>query len=128
MLEILETNDFDRYYGITAIIRGDYHLSELKEGDKVKGFIAYDYHPEEVVIYAVDAENHDYNYLDGLVRSVLFKAELKGIEKAVFCEYNSTVWERLELLGFVKNDQKSIENISEFMENCKKCKENPSNT
>ena len=125
MLEILETNAFDRYAELTAT---EYHLSELKENDSIKGFIAYHYHPEEVVIYDVDAEKHDYNYLDGLVRSVLFKAELKGIEKAVFLVHNPAVLERLEILGFVKNNQKILENISEVMENCKKCKENPSNT
>ncbi|MDE6657867.1 MAG: hypothetical protein K2J88_04720, partial [Oscillospiraceae bacterium] len=62
------------------------------------------------------------------VRSVLFKAELKGLQKAVFFVQDMQMQDRLIKLGFMKNSQKTLENIMEVMENCKKCKEKPANT
>jgi len=131
MLKILETSDNAKYSTILEKISipeyAELHISEAKENDGVKGYIIYSYTPEQVTIYDVN-DGHDYNYCDGLVRSVLFKAELKGIEKAVFLVDNPEMLKRLTLLGFVKNDEKTIDNIVDIMENCKKCKENPANT
>ena len=131
MLRILETNDISNYSAILEKLSipeyADFHISEAKENDGVKGYIIYSYSPEQVTIYDID-DGHDYNYCDGLVRSVLFKAELKGIEKAIFLVENPEMWKRLALLRFVQNDKNVIENISDIMENCKKCKENPANT
>ena len=105
----------------------EFHISEAKENDEVKGYIIYSYAPEQVTIYDVN-DGHDLNYCDGLVRSVLFKAELKGIEKAVFLVDNPEMLKRLALLRFVQDDKNTIENISDLMQNCEKCKENPANT
>jgi len=131
MLKILETSDNAKYSTILEKISiseyAELHISEAKENDGVKGYIIYSYTPEQVTIYDVN-DGHDYNYCDGLVRSVLFKAELKGIEKAVFLVDNPEMLKRLTLLGFVKNDEKTIDSIVDIMENCKKCKENPANT
>ena len=131
MLRILETSDISRYSEILENISvseyDELHISEAKENDGVKGYIIYSYQPEQVTIYDID-DGHDLNYCDGLVRSVLFKAELKGIEKAVFLVDNPDMLKRLALLRFVQNDEKTIENITDIMENCKKCKENPANT
>ncbi|GEM_PF-279039 len=132
MLRILEQKNLDAYQEIirqTAIPdSAQLHLTEaLEEDDSVKGWILYAYQPEQILIYALD-DGKDWNYCDGLLRSVLFKAQLRGIEKAVLEIPDSAVMEKISRLGFVKNEQKIIESISEIMENCKKCKENPANT
>ncbi|MDE5737039.1 MAG: hypothetical protein K2O52_07710 [Oscillospiraceae bacterium] len=131
MLEILEQKNLDCYQEIIKKLeisgQAELHISEAKEEKLVKGYIIYAYEPEQVLIYAV-ADNNDWNQCDGLVRSVLFKAELKGLQKAVFLVQDMQMQDRLVKLGFMKNNQKTLENIMEVMENCKKCKENPANT
>lgn len=128
MLRILEQKDLSAYEGLLAGIPMEgLHLTEAKENDAVMGYIAYAYAPEQVVIYAVD-DGGDLNYCDGLVRSVLFKAELKGIEQAVFQIEDDAMLKRLATLGFVKNNEKMLENIADVMGNCRKCGEKPANT
>ena len=132
MLRILEQKNFDAYQQLIQNLNLpselQIHLTEaLDDENQVKGYILYAYQPESVLIYALD-DGQDWNYCDGLIRSVLFKAQLRGLEKAVFQMPDSAVKERLVKLGFVKNNQNILENISEVMESCKKCKENPSNT
>ena len=131
MLEILEQKNLACYQEIIKNLeipgQAELHISEAKEEKIVKGYIIYAYEPEQVIIYAV-ADNNDWNQCDGLVRSVLFKAELKGLQKALFLVQDMQMQDRLITLGFMKNNQKTLENIMEVMENCKKCKENPANT
>ncbi len=132
MLRILEQKNFSAYQEIIKNLNiselNAPHLSEaLDDADAVRGWILYAYQPEKIIIYALD-DGKDWNYCDGLIRSVLFKAQLRGLEQAVFEITNPEILSRIEKLEFVKNNQKHIENISEIMESCKKCKENPTNT
>lgn len=127
MLRILEAKDVSTYETLLSGLPQGVHVSEAVENDGVKGFIAYAYEPEQVVIYAVN-DGQDYNYCDGLVRSVLFKAELKGIERAEFRIDDDNMLARLRTLRLVNNHEKTLENIADIMENCKKCKENTANT
>ncbi len=132
MLRILEQKNLDSYQEIISRLPlpefTQLHLTEaLDDDDAVKGWILYAYQPEQILIYALN-DGNDWNYCDGLVRSVLFKAQLRGLEKAVFEISQPEIMARIAKLGFVKNNQNSLENISEVMESCKKCKENPANT
>jgi len=132
MLRILEQKNFTAYENIIQNLNlpelTELHLSEaLDDENHIKGWILYAYQPEQILIYSLD-DGNDWNYCDGLVRSVLFKAQLRGIEKAVFKITDQAMLARLEKLNFVRNDNKILENISEIMENCKKCKENSANT
>ena len=129
MLAIVETQDFSAYTDILAALTlpEGFHLTEAKEEDGVKGYIIYAYEPEQVVIYALQ-DGHDLNCCDGLVRSVLFKAELKGLERAEFRITDPVMRKRLTLLRFVENDENILEPIADIMDSCKSCKENPANT
>ncbi|MDE6004760.1 MAG: hypothetical protein K2G88_05175 [Oscillospiraceae bacterium] len=131
MLEILEQKNLDSYQEILKNLeisgQAELHISEAREAQEIKGYIIYAYEPEQVLIYDID-DNNDWNQCDGLVRSVLFKAELKCLQKAVFFVQDMQMQDRLIKLGFMKNSQKTLENIMEVMENCKKCKEKPANT
>ncbi|MBR1897415.1 MAG: hypothetical protein IJ825_00905 [Oscillospiraceae bacterium] len=101
--------------------------SEAKDGDAVRGSILYSYEPELVTIFDV-ADQGDLACLDGLVRSVLFKAQLRGIGRAVFRVNDPAMRSRLEMLRFVKNDENILENIAEIMDSCKSCRKNPETT
>ena len=129
MLQIIETTDFSAYTELLAglSLPAGFHLTEAREDDTVRGYIIYAYEPEQVVIYAVD-DGHDLNFCDGLVRSVLFKAELRGIERAAFLVQDAAMLERLRMLHFIQNNENILQNIADIMENCKNCRDNPANT
>ena len=131
MLRILEQQDDTAYKDLIAgLALPEYamlHISEAIEPDGVKGYILYSYGREEVTVWALD-DGGDLNYCDGLVRSVLFKAELKGLERAVFMVNNDVMRTRLKTLGFVQNDENVLENIADIMDSCKSCKENRATT
>lgn len=131
MLRILEQTDLAKYSDVTAGLQlspfDELHISEATENDGVKGFIIYSYTPEAVTIHALD-DGGDLNHCDGLVRSVLFKAELKGIGRAVFRIEAPDMRKRLEMLRFVQNGQNVLENIADIMDSCKSCKENHGTT
>ena len=131
MLEILEQKNLETYQeilnNITVSEFAELHVSEAIENQKVKGWIIYAYEPEQVMIYQI-SDGNDWNQCDGLVRSVLFKAQLRGLNQALFLEQDIAMQERLAKLGFMKNNQKKLDNIMDIMENCKKCKESPANT
>lgn len=128
MLEILEQKDLTGYAGRLPERPSDtVHVSEAIENGRVIGYIIYAYTPQQVEIYAVE-DGHDWNYCDGLVRSVLFKAQLRGLDRARFAEQDPAMVQRLTALGFIKNDENILENIADIMDSCKKCKENPANT
>ena len=60
-------------------------------------------------------------FVDGLVRAILNLMDLHGVEKARF---DFPEGEKLELLkrwGFVKNAEKTIDNIAKFFDENKKC-------
>ena len=129
MLQIIETTDFSAYTELLAglSLPAGFHLTEAREDDAVRGYIIYAYEPEQVVIYAVD-DGHDLNFCDGLVRSVLFKAELRGIERVAFYITDPAMLERLRMLRFIQNDENILQNIADIMESCKNCRDNPANT
>ena len=132
MLSILEQKNFASYQDqinpLALPPDTDLHLSEaVNDQHEVMGWILYAYEPEQVQIYAME-DHQDWNYCDGLVRSVLFKAQLRGLNKAEFHITDPSIRERLGKLHFVKTDQNIIYDIMDIMENCKKCKENPANT
>lgn len=124
MLEIHETFSTQGYEDIIKSA-GEYkaHITEAFDAGKVTGFIAYCYRPGETVILGLD-DGGDLMLCDGLVRSVLFKSCLKGIDTAVFAIDDAKKLERLRKLKFIQNDEKSLCNLDEFMNSCKKCGEN----
>jgi hypothetical protein len=128
VLEIIEQKNPDAYRELFGALQtksdAPLHLTEAMENGEAKGYILYAYEPEYVAVYAV-SDGGDWNLCDGLVRSVLFKAELRGIEKAVFVMEQEDMLLRMRKLGFVNNAENILYNIQEIMERCEKCKENP---
>lgn len=123
MLEIQETLELSRYKSvIEAAGNDDLHITEAFDKGEVNGFIAYAYDSEAVIIYDFN-DNDDLYLCDGLVRSVLFKGCLKGLDKAEFKICDEKKLSRLKSLLFVKDNSNMLENMNEFMDKCKKCKE-----
>lgn len=129
MLEIKEQTNLEGYQSLLAQLPAvqNLHLTEALDGGKSIGYIAYAYEPERVVIYAVD-DGGDLYLCDGLVRSVLFKAELKGLQAAAFQLQDSAMLQKMRQLRFVQNDENTLDNISEIMKSCEKCKSEHRNT
>ncbi len=79
-----------RVGGITAVLTGD--------GD--------------LMITALDSEVE--LYYDGLVRSVLAYAVTRGIDKAIFNISDERQLRRLKGFGFITDESRVLESISEF--------------
>mgnify|MGYP000021180684 FL=1 len=123
MLEIQEKFSSDGYENVIAEAGSkNLHITEAMDKNNVIGFIAYAYNDDAVIIYDFD-DGGDLYLCDGLVRSVLFKGCLKGLDSAVFEVKDKTKFARLKSLSFVKDNHKILDNMNEFMDKCKKCKE-----
>ncbi len=129
MLKILEQTNHEPYRAVLDAIQSAYplYLTEAMEGEQVTGYIVYAYEPDAVAVHAVQ-DGGDLMLCDGLVRSVLFKGLLRGLNKGVFRLQDAAMMERMEKLRFVKNSQNELGNIAEIMDNCKSCKEARGNT
>lgn len=123
MLEIKEKFSTDGYERIIESAPDScIHITEAFDGNTVTGFIAYSYESDKTVIHDYD-DGGDLYLCDGLVRSVLFKSCLKGIDTAVFQLNDESKYINLVKLRFVQNDSRTLDNLDDFMNNCKKCKE-----
>lgn len=129
MLKILEQTNHEPYRAVLDAIQSEYplYLTEAMDGEQVTGFIVYAYEPDAVAVHAVD-DGGDLYLCDGLVRSVLFKGLLRGLNKGIFRLTDDEAMQKMAKLRFVKNNQNTLENIEEIMDNCKSCGESRRNT
>lgn len=122
MLEIRENMSAEGYEELSASVGCEgLHITEAFDKDSVTGFIAYFYDVDRVCICDFD-DGGDLYLCDGLVRSVLFKGCLKGMDTAEFRIKDEKKYERLMRLKFVTNDERILQNLNEFMNSCKNCK------
>lgn len=82
------------------------------EGRRVGGITAVLTNDADLMITALDSEVE--LYYDGLVRTVLAYAATRGIEKAIFDIDDERQLRRLKGFGFITDDSKVLESISEF--------------
>lgn len=129
MLKILEQQNTAPYQEILDGIGTPYrlYLTEAMDGDQVTGYIIYAYEPDAVAVHVVN-DGGDLMLCDGLVRSVLFKGMLRGLNKGVFRLTDEAMLTKMRTLRFVKNDENTLGNIAEIMDNCKSCRESHGNT
>ncbi len=71
--------------------------------------------------FVFDELECDEFFVDGLVRAILNLMDLHGVEKARFDFGEGEQLERLKKWGFVKNDEKTIDNIAKFFDENKRC-------
>lgn len=127
MLEIQEKFDVTGYEDIISSAGNcaDVHITEAMDKGRAVGFIAYAYETDRTVVYACD-DGGDLMLCDGLVRSVMFKSVLKGIETMVF--EMSGGHENLRKLRFITGESNVCEDLNSFMNGCQSCRNNPENT
>lgn len=89
-----------------------------KDGDEVLGRCA-GYIDGDVFVFD-ELECEDF-FIDGLVRAILNLMDLHGIETARFDFTDMEIIGKLRKLGFVYNDENTIENIAEFFAGKKNC-------
>lgn len=122
MLEIQEKFDTSGYESVIALAGiNNLHITEAIEKNQAVGFIAYAYESERTIVYDYD-DNSDLMLCDGLVRSVMFKSVLKGIETIVFEIPDRDKFKNLKKLHFLSDDSNICEDLNSFMNTCESCK------
>lgn len=122
MLEIQEKFDTNGYEETVRRSAGcELHITEALDGGQAVGFIAYAYKPDKTVIFDYN-DGGELMLCDGLVRSVIFKSCMKGIETAVFDLPDEKKYDNLRRLRFLEKDSRTAENIDSFMNGCQNCK------
>lgn len=126
MLEIQEKFDTAGYEHIlTAAGDNIPHITEALDSGRAIGFIAYAYEADRTIVYDYD-DGGELMLCDGLVRSVMFKSVLKGIETMVFELPDEGRYSALKRLKFLEGDSRVCENLNGFMNGCESCKHNKS--
>ncbi len=126
MLEILQTKNKENYRNNIKKLGLDFDTTfvvDATDGGSSVGFGIYhfgideEYNPTVEVDFVQD--NSDIMLFDGIIRSILFLAMMKGIDKARF---NISQNDKLIKLGFVQNNYNCLDCITKFMSKCKSCK------
>ncbi|MBQ8123081.1 MAG: hypothetical protein IJ170_07195 [Ruminococcus sp.] len=124
MLEIQEKFDNTGYEELVeSASPQNLHITEALDGGAPIGFIAYWYGADKTTVCAFD-DGGDLMLCDGLVRSVMFKSVLKGIEVMEFALSDTAGFENLRKLRFLTGDSRICEDLNSFMNGCESCKEN----
>ena len=122
MLEIQERFSTEGYEKLVEKAgSSQLHITEALDGDRVTGYIAYSYGSDKTTVYGFD-DGGDILLCDGLVRSVMFKSVLKGIEHMLF-EIDGG-FDNLKKLRFLKDDSRMCSDLSGLMDSCKSCGHN----
>jgi len=121
MLEIHERQDTLGYENIISnILSENLHIVESKNGEATNGYGIYSVDENGLTIH--DYQSDEWEIIDGIIRTILFKGLLGGINRCDFQVRDLEKQTKLIKLGFIKEDLKQIEDINEFMSNCKNCK------
>ncbi|MBR6791851.1 MAG: hypothetical protein IKM49_01845 [Ruminococcus sp.] len=123
MLEIQEKFSYEGYESIAerAQCADAFHITEAIDKGEITGFIAYEYCNDKTVIYDY-SDGNDLMLCDGLIRSVLFKTCLKGIERVDFELDANEKYTNLIKLRFLRSGEKTLTNPDSFMNSCQSCK------
>lgn len=124
MLRILQTRNIEKYDDIIeklGISDEIVSVAEATEEDKVTGFGVYYFDADKKEVVIRYAQYTDLMLADGIYRSILFLAMMRGIDKAQF------VLNDEKLICDVKKLRLADENgiaqsISELLDGCKNCK------
>lgn len=122
MLEIQEKFSTEGYEAVADAAKGkQLHITEALDNGTVIGFIAYSYDDDVTVVYDYD-DGGELLLCDGLVRSVMFKSCLKGIQVMTFRLPTADKYKSLHRLKFIPEGSDTAENLDGFMNGCENCK------
>ncbi len=124
MLEIHEVKDILYYKKIAdrLPVHPQYPkaVEALSSEGEIIGSGIYSYDNDAVVIYTCDYGD-DWCLGDGILRSILFKAMLKGVDKGV-CLAEKDGVNLFIKMKYTKPDINIIESINDFLSGCRNCK------
>jgi len=123
MLQILKQENKQGYLTKLAELGLDpekVSVSEAIDGGNVIGFGIYELTSDSIMIHCIEPQN-DLVLFDGIARSVMFLAVLKGIEKA---EYRYDTRKNAALLKFITDEKPYLEPISSIFNGCEGCRHN----
>ena len=92
-------------------------ISEAVNGDIIDGYGIYRLEPEQITVYKI-SDGGDLMLSDGIIRSILFLAAMKGVEKAVFELGSDEPAKKLRLI----KEGNILEPISDIFGGCESCK------
>ncbi len=122
MLEIHEKTDISGYEKDLIGIDSDrIHIVESFNGKLKNGYGIYSVNEDNVTVY--DYQSDELSVTDDIIKTILFKCLLGGMNRCDFDLRDSEKYTDVMRLGFISKNEKSIDDISYFMSNCKKCKE-----
>ncbi len=124
MLEIRELQDTAKYSEVFKKLgeEKEYRVVESFGSDhEVTGYAVYSWSPEAVIIHEA-CFGRDILLGDGILRAVLFKACLKGIECGIClaCEEKTNLFDKMK---YETTEPGKIFPISSFLDGCSRCKE-----
>ncbi len=120
MLQILQTDDCEKYYPIAldfGISTSEMHVVEAIDNELVIAFGIFHYKDNSVAVDYIETDDTD--LFDGIMRSILFIALNKGKDNVFFNISDKDGIDKMNALHFPVN---SSVNISELFELLKKCK------
>lgn len=123
MLQILKQENKQGYSDKLAELGLDLEkicISESIDGENVTGFGIYEFSDDSIVIHHIEPLD-DLVLFDGIARSVMFLAVLKGIEKA---EYRGNTLKNAEMCRFITAENNCLEPISSIFNGCEGCRHN----
>ena len=119
MLEICQVTDLNKYINIINTINdNEIKVMEAYDKENVLGYALFSYSEDIINIYELKY-NGDLNLCDGIVRAILFKASLIGIDKA---EYHFEELESIQKLGLIDKNSNYLSSIKIVMDGCRNCK------
>ncbi len=122
MLQILKKEGNDGYEELLSELnltdKPDIKISEAVDDGEVGGFGIYEMASDVVTVYKI-SYGGDLMLGDGIIRSILFLAALKGIERAEFENGSDELPRRLRMI----NDGNVLEPISEVFGGCEECRD-----
>lgn len=120
MLEIREIHDFSAYAELLGKISSQQpHIIEAIENNACVGIAVFDYTSSAVRLLHISCTGDLYLF-DGIVRTVMFKGELRGLEKALLPTDDDSAVGRLTSLGFLAGGKSEVR-IADFLGKCKHC-------
>lgn len=121
MLQIIKKDGVKGYESVLSELGlsgdGGISISEAVNGESVDGYGIYRLTPDDITVYMI-SDGGDLMLSDGILRSILFLAASRGVERA---EFMTKSVEPAKKLGILKSGT-VLEPISDIFGGCESCK------
>ncbi|NMB30864.1 MAG: hypothetical protein GX988_05445 [Clostridiales bacterium] len=99
-----------------GVLIEDANIFVAEDGEEVGHLISYF---DDSILHIIEVEcGNDIYLYDGIIRAALSSAMTRNIDSA---QFHLKDMENIKKLCFVKDNEKNIESIAEFLSKCKSC-------